>query len=60
MWATNMRENNFVYTTGPFPEILVGNRYWINVVDDYSRYSWIFFAKRKSPQPKKIVGFFEK
>ena len=32
-------ERIFVYTTGPFPERLIGNWYWIGVVEDYSRYS---------------------
>ena len=37
---------DFVETTGPFPEILIGNSYWIGVVDDYSRYSWSFFTEK--------------
>ena len=32
-------ERIFVDTTGPFPEILIGNWHWIGVVDDYSRHS---------------------
>ena len=36
--ASNMVESFFVNTTGPFPESLIGNRYCIGVVDNYSRY----------------------
>ena len=45
-------ERIFVDTTGPFPESLIGNRDWIDVVDDYSRYSWSFFTITKSQLPK--------
>ena len=31
--------NGFVDTTGPFPESLIGNRYWIGLVDEYINYS---------------------
>ena len=34
--ATKTRERNFVEMNGPFPEILIGNHYWIGVVDVYS------------------------
>ena len=44
----------FVETTGPFPESLIGDRYWIGVVDDYSRYSWSLFTKTKLQLPKKM------
>ena len=47
-------------TTGPFLEILIGNRYWIGVVDNYSRYSWIFFTETKPQLPKNTEEFFEK
>ena len=45
--ATNPGEMVFVYTTGPFPEILIENYYCIGVVDDYTRYSWSLFTKTK-------------
>ena len=35
----------FVDATGPFPESLIGNRYCIGVVDNYSRYFCSFFTK---------------
>ena len=46
--ASNTGERVFVDTTGPFPETLIRDRYWIGVVDDYSRYLWIFFTNTKS------------
>ena len=53
-------ERIVVDTTGPFPESLIENRYWISIVDDYSRYSWDFFTKTKSQPPEKVEEFFEK
>ena len=44
-------------TTDPFPEVFIGNRYWIGVVDNYSCYSWSFFTKTKS-QLKNMESFF--
>ena len=55
-----MRESIFVYTTGPFPEILIGDRYQVGVVDDYSRYYWSFFMNTKSQLPNKKEELFEK
>ena len=36
--ASHPGERIFVDKTGPFPESLIGNRYWIGVVYNYSRY----------------------
>ena len=47
-------------TTDPFMESLIGNRYWIGVVNDYIRNSWSFFTKTKSQLPKKMEELFEK
>ena len=60
MRASQPVERICVDTTGPFPETLIVNRYWIGVVEDYSRYSWSFFTKTKSQLPKKMEDFFEK
>ena len=49
----------FVDTTGPFLESLIDNRYWIDVVDDYSHYSYSFFTKTKSQLPKNMKEFFK-
>ena len=51
-------ESIFVDTTGPFPEILIGNQYWIGVLDNYSCYSWSFFTKKKASNDKKEGRFF--
>ena len=49
----------FLYMNGPFTESLIGNWYWIEVVDDYSRYSWSFSTKTKSQLTKKMEDFFK-
>ena len=36
----------FLETTGTFLDSVIGNRYWIGVVDNYSRYSWSFFTEK--------------
>ena len=56
--ASHPGEIIFMDTTGPFSESLIGNRYWIGVVDDYSCYLWSFFTK-KSQLPKYMEDFFE-
>ena len=48
-----------VDTAGPFMESLIGNRYWIVIVDDYSLYSWSFFMKTKAQLPNKTEELFE-
>ena len=58
--ATNMGEIIFVDTTGPFPEILIGYRYWNFLVDDYNRYSWRLFTKTTSLLPMKMGDFLDK
>ena len=47
MGVSQPGERIFVDMTGPFPESLIDNRYWIGVVDNYSHYSWSFFTKTK-------------
>ena len=37
--ASQLGERIFVDTTGPSPKSLIGNQYWIGVLDNYSRYS---------------------
>ena len=46
-------ERIFVETAGPFSKRLVGNWYWIGVVEYYSHYSWSLFTKTKSQLLKK-------
>ena len=57
--ASHLGERVFVDNTGPFLESLIGNWYWIGVVDDYSRYSWGFFMKTKAQLPKNMEELFQ-
>ena len=57
--ASHPVERIFLYTTGPIPETLVGNQYWIVEVDNYTRYSWSFFMKTKSKILNKTEELFE-
>ena len=52
--ASKPGERIFVDTTGPFPESSIGTRYWIDVIDYYSRYSWSFFTKTRSQLTNKM------
>ena len=45
--ASKLGEIIFVDTTGPYPDILIGNRYWICVVNNYILYSCCLFMKTK-------------
>ena len=45
-------------STVPLPENLIGNRYWIGVLDDYGRYYWRLFTKTKSQLSKEMAEFF--
>ena len=49
-------ERLFIDTSGPFSKTIKGNRYWIKIVDDYSRYSWSRFVKKKSELPDKVIS----
>ena len=57
--ATNMGESIFVETTGPFPENITENCYWIVVVYDHICYSWSFFTKTKLQLQKKWRSFLK-
>ena len=57
--ASQPGESIVVDTTDPFPDSLIGNRYCIDIVDNYSRYSWSFFMKTKSQLPNKMDEIFE-
>ena len=44
---------------GPFPtESYGGSKYFLTVIDDYSRFCWIFFLKRKSDAAVTLHSFF--
>ena len=57
--ASQPGERIFVDMTGPFPEGLIDNRYWISVVENYSRYLWSFFTKTRYQLSKNMEYVFE-
>ena len=57
--ALQMGERFVLDTTDPLPESLFGDRYWIGVVDDYSRYSWSLFTKQKVSTSERDGRVFE-
>jgi transposase InsO family protein len=46
--ATMAAERLFVDISGPYKKTPSGNKFWVMVVDDYSRKKWSFFAANKS------------
>jgi transposase InsO family protein len=45
---------------GPFPHAdLDGNRYFLTVIDDYTRFSKVYFLKEKSQAASTIMGFIK-
>ena len=58
--SKDMGERIFVDMTSPIPEILIGKRYWIDVVYDYSHHPFSLFTRTKMQLPKKMEAFFEK
>jgi transposase InsO family protein len=42
---------------GPLSKSLSGSRYILSIIDDFSRFTWIFFLKRKSETLTKIKQF---
>ena len=44
---------------GPYPvESIEGYKYFLTVVDDHSRYTWVFMLTSKSDAPSIIQNFF--
>jgi len=43
---------------GPVNESLHGNRYFLTILDDYSRFSWVFFIENKSDTFDKFIHWF--
>ncbi|KAJ9542059.1 LOW QUALITY PROTEIN: hypothetical protein OSB04_028565 [Centaurea solstitialis] len=39
---------------------IAGKKYTLVIVDDYSRYTWVFFLRSKSNAPKEIILFIRK
>ena len=60
MRASHLGASIFVYKTGPFPYSLIGNWYWIVVVDNYSCYYGSFLTKNQLKLSKKMGYFFRK
>ena len=58
--TSNPGERIFVDVNVPLPDSSIGNRYWIGVVDNYSRYSWSFFTNKKLKLPKKMEELLDK
>ena len=54
------RRKVFVDMTVPYPASLIGNWYWIGVVDDFSRYYWSFFKNTKLQLPNKMEDLVKK
>jgi transposase InsO family protein len=43
---------------GPIPEAsLGGKKYCLVIVDDYSRYCWVYFFKKKSETQQRVIDF---
>jgi hypothetical protein len=57
--AENVCERIFVDGTGPFTTTIAGNRYWYQIVDDYTRYGWCSFKSKKSNLAEWIKIFIE-
>ena len=57
--ASKPGESMFVDIPGPFPEILIGNWYWIGLVDNCGNYYWGVFTKTKLQLKKKMDELFE-
>ena len=53
--ATKKGQRLFIDTTGPYPKSRGGMKYWACAVDDYTDYTWTYFAKTKN----KMVDFVE-
>ena len=46
--ATKPGERLFLDISGPFSDSLNQNKYWLRIVDDFSRFAWDCFMPRKS------------
>ena len=57
--SSQLGDITFADRTGTFTESLIGNWYWIGLVDNYSCYSWSLFMNTKSQLTKKTEEFFE-
>jgi hypothetical protein len=45
---------------GPITYISIGgSKYCLVIVDDYSRFTWVFFLKEKNSNPRDLKGILE-
>jgi hypothetical protein len=58
--ATKLGERLFLDTSGPFSPTLNGYKYWIQVVDDFTRYGFCGFNKNKKGMGAFIRKLIEK
>ena len=50
-----------MYLLGPvYVSSLGGKKYTLVIVDDYSRYTWVFFLRSKSNSTEKLISFIKK
>ena len=57
--ATKPGERLFLDTSGPYPQSLGGNTYWLKIVDDFSRKNCNFLLKKKSEVGKKVIDHID-
>ena len=55
-----MGERLFIDISGPYPKTNKGNKYWIKIVDDYSRFSYRKFMESKSDIIKEVPKYIQK
>jgi hypothetical protein len=55
--ATKFCERIFLDGTGPFATTISGNKYWYQIVDDFTRKGWNHFQAKKSKLDEKIEEF---
>jgi hypothetical protein len=53
--ATQCGEQLCADISGPYKKSLIGNDYWILVVDDFTGKSWSFFAKKKTQMSTSVT-----
>jgi hypothetical protein len=55
--ANSPGERLFIDTSGPYTQSVAGNRYWVKIVDDFSRKSWSYFIKNRSDVATNFQSF---
>ena len=58
--ATRPLEKVHVDLVGPLPTSLKGERYWLTIVDDYSRYGWTILLHTKDQAKLRIIEWISK